>query len=47
MRDAVFDVDPWLTISMHSFTPNYEGSIREVEIGILFEEYDTDLAELA
>ena len=35
-----------LYLSMHSFTPIFDGHEREVEIGVLFDRYD-DLAELA
>ena len=35
-----------LFLSMHSFTPVFDGHHREVEIGVLFDRYD-DLAQLA
>jgi len=35
-----------LLVSVHSFTPNYEGQVREVEIGVLFESADDLAAEL-
>jgi predicted N-formylglutamate amidohydrolase len=34
---------PVLLFSVHSFTPDYLGSIREVELGVLFDEHE-DLA---
>jgi len=33
-----------LILSVHSFTPNYEGQIREVQVGVLFD-HDVELAE--
>jgi predicted N-formylglutamate amidohydrolase len=30
-----------LLLSIHSFTPNYEGVVRDVEIGVLFNEQET------
>lgn len=37
-------LDPDLIISIHTFTPNYEGQIRSVEVGVLYEDYDAALA---
>lgn len=37
-------LDPDLIISIHTFTPNYEGQIRSVELGVLYEDYDAALA---
>jgi predicted N-formylglutamate amidohydrolase len=36
-----------LLLSMHSFTPIYEGNVREVEIGVLFDDEDARAARLA
>lgn len=31
-------LDPSLVLAIHSFTKNYEGQLREVEVGVLFKE---------
>ncbi|MBF2759262.1 MAG: N-formylglutamate amidohydrolase [Ectothiorhodospiraceae bacterium AqS1] len=43
-RNAGFDRD-WALVTIHSFTPVYEGKRREVEIGILHSDEDTLLAD--
>lgn len=42
--EAAEFLDPDLIISIHTFTPNYEGQVRSVEVGVLYEEYDAALA---
>ena len=37
-------LDPALIISIHTFTPNYQGQARTVEVGVLYEDYDEELA---
>lgn len=37
-------VDPEFVFSVHTFTPNYQGSIREVQIGVLHEDENRDIA---
>ena len=37
-------LDPDLAVSIHTFTPNYEGQQRSVEIGVLYEDWDESLA---
>jgi predicted N-formylglutamate amidohydrolase len=48
-RDAyarlMAEYDPDLILSVHSYTPNYEGKHREVEIGVLYQK-SKDLAEV-
>lgn len=46
--DALIEEAPArLLLSMHSFTPLYEGNVREVEIGVLFDDEDALAAEVA
>jgi predicted N-formylglutamate amidohydrolase len=39
-------IKPVHAISVHSFSPDYEGSIREVRVGVLHEDVDYDLAKI-
>jgi predicted N-formylglutamate amidohydrolase len=41
VRAAPPAAPPVLVVSVHSFTPLYEGSPRAVEVGVLFNETDT------
>ena len=34
-------------LSIHSFTPSFEGDSRQMEIGVLFDRHETDAANLA
>lgn len=38
------NIDPEFVFSVHTFSPNYQGSLREVQIGILHEEENRDIA---
>ena len=42
LREVSEKVDPTITVSIHSFTPIYEGNVRDMEVGVLF----TDSEEL-
>ena len=44
LGEAVQELEPSFILSIHTFTPNYQGSIREVEIGVLYEEENVDIA---
>lgn len=44
LGEIVTELQPSFVLSIHSFTPNYQGSIRQVEIGILYEEENVDIA---
>jgi predicted N-formylglutamate amidohydrolase len=45
LRARLASPEPVLLFSVHSFTPDYMGSIREVEMGVLFDRHE-DLARV-
>lgn len=44
LGEIMNELKPRFVLSIHSFTPNYQGSRRDVEIGVLYEEENTDIA---
>jgi len=37
---------PFHLVSIHSFTPELNGSLRDMEVGILFDDFDDDVAKV-
>jgi len=45
LREASTKVQPKQILSVHSFTPNYQGSIRPMEMGVVCAHESSDLAD--